>query len=219
LFFSAPQLKRDPLGAIQMSIEPNQISWSGPSLDDVEILPRLPAPYTRLLSNRNGFIAFDGGLHMRGACLEPPWHSIRAVLEGPDAIHLLFSEIRPDDIPFGQDALGDQFVLREGIVHRLDAEAGDLASSELDFNGFLAAAAADPVAFLALQPLLNFHELGGTLAPGQLLSAYPPFVFKESGGQSDLRAIPAVERLRFLSQLARNVRDAPDGTRIQFKVK
>jgi hypothetical protein len=192
--------------------------YVGPSLDDIEILPRLPASYTRLLASRNGFIAFDGGLHIRGACLEPPWHSLRSAWEGPDALHQLFSEIGPDDVPFGQDALGDQFILRVGVVHRLSAESDELTSLNLDLDAFLAAAAADPIGFLALQPLLHFQAQGGRLTPGQLLSVYPPFVFKESGGDASLRAIPALERLRFLAQLARHVREAPDGTKISFKI-
>ncbi len=215
-----PQLKRGPLGAIHtLRMDLGPLSYVGPSLDDVEILPRLPASYTRLLASRNGFIAFDGGLHVRGACLEPAWHSLRSALDGPDALHDLFSEIGPDDVPFGEDALGDQFILRAGVVYRLRAESDELTSLTLDLDGFLAAAAADPVEFLALQPLLNFHAKGGRLTPGQLLSVYPPFVFKESGADASLRAVPAIERLRFLAQLARHVREAPEGTKIHFKIK
>ncbi len=96
-----------------------QLSYVGPSLDDVEILPRLPAAYVRFLASRNGFVAFGGGLHVRGAVLDPEWHSIRAALDGPSALHVLFGALTPADIPFAQDALGDQFVLRDGLVYHL----------------------------------------------------------------------------------------------------
>src|SRR5437764_13583135 len=85
--------------------------YVGPSLDDVEILPRLPAAYVRSLASRNGFVAFGGGLHVRGAVLDPEWHSIRAALEGPSALHVLFDALTPDDIPFAHDACVESIVL------------------------------------------------------------------------------------------------------------
>jgi hypothetical protein len=194
------------------------LTYVGPSLVDVEILPRLSKAHTDFLADQNGFIAFDGGLHVRGACFDPFWHSIRLALEGPEAFHCLYPVLTPTDIPFAQAALGDQFVLRQGIVHRLDGETGDLESLDLDFPGFLNAAASDPIEFLHLHPLLQFQREGGTLAPGQLLSAYPPFCVTQSGREVSLRAISARDRLGFLADLARQIHDLPEGARIEFKV-
>ena len=80
---------------------------------------------------RRPLATFDGGLHVHGACLDPGWHSLRHVLEGPEALYRLYSVLAPTDIPFAQDALGDQFILRQGIVHRLAAETGDLEALRL----------------------------------------------------------------------------------------
>jgi len=96
--------------------------YLGPPIDDPAILEALPPELASLLQRANGYVAYDGGLHVRGACHEPEWHSLRAAWHGPRAIHRLFPAVRPHDIPFGEDALGHQFVLRAGIVHRLDAE-------------------------------------------------------------------------------------------------
>jgi hypothetical protein len=46
----------------------------------------------------------------------------------------------------------------------------------------------------------------------------PPFVLKHDGNES-YRAISAQDRLNFLSHLAAELRDAPDGTQIQFQVE
>ena len=43
----------------------------GPPIDDAEMLDRLPAEYRDLLTRANGYIAYHGGLHVRGACLSP----------------------------------------------------------------------------------------------------------------------------------------------------
>ena len=199
-------------------IDSKHVSWSGPSLDDIEILPRLPRAYTNFLASHNGFIAFGGGLHVRGAVTAPQWHSVRAALEGPDALHTLFEAITDSDVPFAQDALGDQYILRDDGVWRLEGEVGTLAPLELDLNGFLQAASKDPVEFLGLQPLLNFQEQGGALAPGQLLSVYPPFVIATESPQRSYRAVAASDLVRMLAQFVRETRELPDGTRVRIKV-
>jgi hypothetical protein len=122
--------------------------------------------------------------------------------------------VRADDVPFGEDALGHQFVLRDGIVHRLDSEVGELESLDVDLADFDAAVRADPVSYLRLAPLERFRADGGFLQPGQLLSIYPPYVFEESGKGVSMRAISAGDRLGFLAGLAAAIRDVPDGTRI-----
>ena len=195
-----------------------QLSYVGPSLDDVEILPRLPAAYVRSLASRNGFVAFGGGLHVRGAVLDPEWHSIRAALEGPSALHVLFDALTPADIPFAQDALGDQFVLRDGLVYRLRAEAGNLQPLHVDFASFLERCAVDPVDYLGLQPLLTFQSHGGKLAPGQLLSVYPPFLVDTSESERSYAAVPAIQGLTSLGRFAREVRDLPDGNKVKIRV-
>ena len=177
---------------------------------DVDLLSRLPADLAELLRQTNGFIGFQGGLHVRGACREPKWHSLRDAWQGESAFQSLYSEVRPSDAPFAEDCMGDQFLLRDEIVHKLSAETGDVESLNVSLPAFLQAAEADPVEFLALQPLLRHQQNGGSLEPGQLLSAYPPFIFKESADGVHLAAIPTLERRRFLADLASQIRsDSP----------
>jgi hypothetical protein len=193
--------------------------YTGPEIDDFEILERLPDNYRNLLEVTNGYVAYYGGLHVRGACLLPKWHSLRVAWSGHEAIHRLFTQVRPDDIPFAEDALGDQFVIRQGTVWKVSGETGEIVSLERTLAEFDAAVRADPDGFLELGPLHQFRSEGGKLEPGQLLSVSPPFVFRESAAGISLRAIPGDERRRFLSQLAREIRDVPDGASVRFRVE
>ena len=190
--------------------------YLGPPIDDFAILERLPAPYRDLLTRANGYVAYHGGLHVRGACLAPEWHSLRAAWEGPRAIQRLFAAVTPDDIPFAQDALGDQFVLRNDVVHRLAGETGELESLDVNLAEFDANVRADPLGYLRLHPLERFRAEGGELNPGDLLSVYPPFVLKESADGVSTRAIPAADRLSFLATLAAQISRLPDGTVIEM---
>src|SRR5271166_4833360 len=94
------------------------VTYRGPAIDDRAILAKLPRALTELLEQTNGFIQFHGGLHVRGACRQPDWHSLRAAWESEHAFHQLYPEVDPEDIPFAEDALGDQFLLRDGEVWR-----------------------------------------------------------------------------------------------------
>lgn len=191
--------------------------YTGPPIDDVEILDRVPGELRALLEQANGYVAYHGGLHLRGACREPAWHSLRAAWDGEQAIHRLFPTARPDDVPFAEDALGDQYLLRGGIVHRLWAETGEMESTGLDFASFDAGHRADPVEFLGLHPLLAFRQGGGELHPGMLLHVYPPFCVNCDQPRS-YRPVPLAEAVAYLSMLARQIADLPDGSTFRIVI-
>jgi hypothetical protein len=198
-------------------VELDSVTYVGPPLDDEDVMPRLPGDLAGLLRQINGFIQFHGGLHIRGACRGPAWHSLRDAWDGESAIRRLYPDVDPQDVPFGEDCLGDQFLLRAGEVWRLSAETGGMESLGIDLHGFFESVAADPVGFLELGPLLRFQQEGGNLEPGQLLGAYPPFCTEEAAHGVSLTSISTDERRRFLAHLAANLRDVPDGDKIQFR--
>jgi hypothetical protein len=193
-------------------------SYTGSEITDPEIVEKLPQGYRDLLQQVNGCILFNGGLHIRGAVVSPPWHSLRVAWFGDNALHRLFPAIQQQDVPFGQDCFGDQFFLRDGVVHRLQAETGDIEILAMDLGSFLLRAREAPVEFLSLHPLQQFRGAGGELKPGELLSVYPPFCTKESAAGVSLRAISASDRIGFLADFARQISRLPDGTRVQIKV-
>jgi len=194
------------------------VTFVGPPIDDGEILAKVPGDLAGLLRQLNGFIQFHGGLHVRGACRQPSWHSLRDAWVGKHAFHSLYPAVQPDDIPFAEDCLGDQFILRDGRVLRLSAETGDLKALDLDLAGFFHSVQADPIEFLSLEPLLQFHQAGGVLEDGQLLAAYPPFCTEQSAEGVHLAAVSADERRRFLADFAAQIRNVPDGEQIVFKL-
>ncbi|HET7585847.1 MAG TPA: hypothetical protein VFK13_13105 [Gemmatimonadaceae bacterium] len=192
------------------------ITFEGPAIDDPSILDRLSAAHRAFLAQRNGVIAFGGGLHIRGACRQPAWHALRTAWEGPLALHTLYRAVQPGDVPFAEDALGDQFLERDEMVYRLHAETGEVVALGCDLNAFLESSCADPIGFLQLAPLQQFWSEGGHLEPGQLVNVYPPFCTTESRKGVSLRAIPSGERISWLAAFAAQIRDLPDGSSVQI---
>jgi len=187
------------------------ITWKGESIDDVEILPELPSELTLILRDVNGFILHEGPVHFRGACLKPDWHSLRAAWRGTNAFHVLYEEVRPSDIPFAQDQLGDQFLLRDGAVLKLRAETGEVEPLAESLEDFLSKISSDIEGFLNV-------GLQHMIEPGQILQAYPPFCAQESAEGVSLRPLPAAETILFHADLAKQIREVPDGGTIEFKV-
>jgi len=200
-----------------MSLELSEVTYEGPQIDDIELLHRLPQPLKKLLEQVNGFVQFGGGLHVRGACRSPDWHSLREAWQGERAFHRLYPEVSESDIPFAQDCVGDQFLLRGEEVLHLGAEDGSMDALSVGLDGFLGMVQADPVEFLSMQPLIRFQREGNELEPGQLLSVVPPFVVRESKEGVSLRAIPAAEVIVFHAELSRQLGDVPNGGQIIFR--
>ena len=182
---------------------PENLTYVGPSVDDPDLLKRMPPGLGSLLDSVNGFVAFRGGLHVRGVCETPEWHSLQKAWTGSHALSRLYPlRMKGDDIPFGQDCFGDQFVLREGNVWKLWAETGEVEPLDTSVPGFLGAAIEDPIGYLQLQPLERFLEQGGNLPPGSLLHAFPPFSSKEARLGVTMSPVPALEAISYLAALA-----------------
>jgi hypothetical protein len=193
------------------------ITFSGPPIDDAELLGRCPPNLAEALRRVNGFILHGGGLHVRGACLAPDWHSLRDAWLGEAAFHRLYPGLRPDDVPFAQDCVGNQFLLRDGSVLLLDTETSEIEDLEVDLATLLEASA-DPERCIGMETLSAFRAQGGSLSPGELLSVYPPFCSKEAEDGVSVQAVPAHERRAFLADFAGQIRDVADGEQIRIDV-
>lgn len=193
------------------------VIYSGPPIDDAEILACAPPELVAVLERCNGFVQFDGGLHVRGACRGPQWHSLRSAWLGADAFCNLYDAVLPSDVPFAEDAVGDQFLLRDGVVHCLAAETGEIGSLDVTLEAFLEEAQANPIDVLQLQPLLQYLDEAPRPRPGQLLHVYPPFCTKEAEDGVSLRAVDTLERRRSLAAFARQVAPLPSGTPVSLR--
>jgi hypothetical protein len=188
------------------------ITFQGPALDDEGVFAILPASLQVLLKQINGFILYGGALHVRGACSQPSWHSLREAWIEERAFHLLYGQVAEGDVPFAQDCIGDQFLLRDERVYHLAAESGKLIPLHLSLNEFFDAVAKAPFEFLFMEPLRQVIEAGGRLLPGQLLHAHPPYCSLEAEQGVSLRPVFGETLLAYHADLARKISLAgPDG--------
>jgi len=201
-----------------MTVGP-ELTFVGDAIDDLATLRRVSAPHAALLKRRNGYIAFRGGLHIRGAVISPSWHSLHAAWDGDQSLHQRYPAVHETDVPFGEDCVGDQFLLRNDLVVQLMAETGEIERTDLTLDQFIATCESDPIEFLVMHPLLQLESEGISLKPGELVHAYPPFCSNEAANGVSLAAVPSAELLEFHSQLARTIGPLKDGDRIVVRVE
>ncbi len=197
-------------------MELSHVTFQGPPVNDQELLEHLPQNLVSVLTSLNGFVQFGGGLHVRGACIEPDWHSLRRAWFGPGSIGDLFPAVSQEWVPFAEDCVGDQFLLKSTDVVRLSAETGELEDLGLSLGEFLRRANADPIEFLAMEPLLQFQQDRGELPDGHLVHVYPPFCTEEAANGVSLGAVPAWELHEFHSELAKSLPD--DGGKLRIEI-
>jgi hypothetical protein len=199
-------------------LELSNVTFHGPEFEaDPAFIDALPANLIDLLKQINGFVQFGGGLHVRGICDKPTWHSISEMMAGATALHKSYDVVLSTDVPFAQDCMADQFLLRDGLVYKLQSETGELCPLSLSLSQFFLAVETDPVEFLAMQPLLSFQREGNVLKPGQVLRAYPPFCTTEARNGVSLRAVSISEALAFLANFSRQISSLADGERIRVR--
>ena len=197
----------------------SNITYQGPEFqEDQKIELLLSDNLLSLLKQINGFIQFNGGLHLRGLCKEPEWHSLRAALLGENAIHKLYSAVEKTDIPFAQDCVADQYLLRDRTVYKLFAETGELECLDFGLSSFLSATSNDPVEFLGLEPLLQLQNEEQSLEAGQIVNVYPPFCTEQAENGVFLQPVSIAEALTFLSRFSKQINLVGNGEDIEVRV-
>jgi hypothetical protein len=194
------------------------VIFQGPPLENPGVLQGLPSELFEVLWQVNGFIAYAGGLHVRGFVESPSWHSFAHYHSGEMALHNIYSQVREYDLPFGQDFLGNQFLLRDSEVFRLRADTGEAISLRVDLAGFLEAAKEDPVGYLSLELLALFHEQHGGLEPGQLVHTMPPLCLKRPDKKLAMKAVDADNAIAFSANFAKQISAAPEGVEVKLEL-
>jgi len=192
------------------------VIYQGEPVSDAATFARLPLVLQGFLLQCNGLLAYQGGLHVRGCCAAPAWHSLREAWDGTTALHTRYAAVRPTDIPFAEDYTGNQFLLRGEEVMFLDTETGETAYLRVGFEQFISGVEKFPQQALGLELLISYLKGGGHLRPGELLSVQPPQCVEAPDQQRTLRPQPTAERLAFLASFYRQIKNLPDGQAIRL---
>jgi len=196
------------------------ITYHNNEITDFETFEKLPNELRDFLKQSNGLIAFNGGLQIKGCTSNPDWISLQEVWNGKLRLVQTYDCLLETDIPFAQDPFGDQFILRDNLVYRLNSKFGELENLDLTFNKFIEAVVNNPVEVLMLESFNQLFQMKIRLKPGQLINVFPPFMFDIGNNEERVfKPVPAPEQISFLKKLYLETKQLSEGQNIEIKIE
>jgi hypothetical protein len=168
-----------------------------------------------LLRRRNGFYAFASALHVFPFGAARQGYDLEA-WNAPGLWREEYGDLADGHLFFAEDAFGNQFSLLDDRVVLFDAETAEPKPIADEVSGWVEEIVAQH-RFLTGWPLaVEYQEAHGPLRADRRLMPRTPFVLGGDYVVENVRATIAVEAMRVRGVLARQLRDAPDGTTVRL---
>lgn len=165
-----------------------------------------------LLTLRNGFYALEGAIHLLPAA---PSGLTLSFWNASGTWRFAYEGLTDGYLFFAQDVFGNPFALHETGVVLFDAETGATESVAPTVAGWAEAVISNDY-WSGWSLAHAWQSQYGPLPQGHRLVPTQPFVLGGAFDVSNLKAVPAVEGMRFRGHLATQLRDLPDGAAIQL---
>src|SRR5690349_17618891 len=171
----------------------------------------------QLLLLKNGFYAFESALHVLPSSPEESVMTLRR-WNSRDLWSFEYGELARNAYFFAEDAFGNQFCFWHGNVCAFDAETAEIKPIAPTIEAWAERVLRD-YSLLTGYPLLHEWQLrNGTLPSATRLMPKIPFVLGGNYSVENIYALSAARSMRTRGNLARQLKDLPDGTQIDFRV-
>lgn len=191
------------------------VSLAGPPLGGEAA--RVSDNLGKLLALKNGFFAFESALHVFPDSTGVPTIS----LDQWNADTLWKNEygsLAQGMFFFAEDIFGNQFALHNSWVFFFDAETGQ-TEKIADSVGEWAEMILSDYEQLTSYPVAHWwQKQHGPINPGSRLMLKRPLALGGDYALENVFEIDRVEGMRTRGHIARQLKNLPDGTQIQFKV-
>lgn len=174
-----------------------------------------------LLHQRNGFYAFEQALHVFPSGADTTGTMTLEHWNTQTLWRSAYGDLAEDLLFFAEDALGDQFCLskRERFIFRFYSETGELTRLADSFEGWAGMILSD-YEFETGWPLAHkWQAQHGPLPLGHRLQPKIPFIYGGAYEVENLWAGDAVKGMLFKADVARKVKDLPEGTQVKLVVR
>ena len=180
-------------------------------------LPEAGSDLASALALKNGFFAFESALCVFPAGASRLAHDLTAWNE-PALWKKDYPLFPQNCLCFGEDIFGIQFCFMDGVIFKFDPETGGFERICATIEDW-ARLILDDFDYMTGHSLAHDWQMAhGPLAPKHRLVPLTPFVCGGEFSIANLAATEAARGMRARADLARQIHDLPDGTRIRFKV-
>jgi len=197
-----------------LSVASRPLGKGGPS-DTPE--GRLHGELAELLAQWNGFYAFESALHVFGSGSGVEGGSI-GQWNSPERWKTAYEGLADDFVFFAEDTFGSQFGIHGEQIWTFDpetAQARVIASSVEDWADQLLS----NYEVLTGYPVIHaWQRAHGALPPGHRLVPKRPFVLGGEFDAANVYSLDAVEGMLVRAELALQIKNMPDGSRIKYRI-
>jgi hypothetical protein len=158
--------------------------------------------HEQLLQWRNGFFAFEGLLHVLGACGSPPNHSIFS-WNDRSGWRRTWGPLTEGCVFFAQTAFGDQFAYRGGKVVRLRAFEGRVDAMAASLEEWIQSAILDPDFALDRRLFEACVKVHGPLPRGGHFAPTMPYDPAQPLDPSSMQVVPTRDAMEMKGDLVR----------------
>lgn len=159
---------------------------------------------------------FNYSLHLYGCSENYPFHDLK---KRNELVHHLFIEfISSDDVCFGEDLFGNQFIFYPDGVGMLTIETGEIEFIAKDFTGWLRELEEETDYYSGESLMLKWVK-DNEIEPYERLTPKIPFVLGGEFNIENLYKTNCKIILEFNAYLAKQIRDLPDGETIVLKTQ
>ena len=185
--------------------------------EELSAFGRLGEELKYLLENRNGFYAFESALHVF-----PAAHFSGDMTLGRWNSHGLwkfeYAGMADGKFFFAEDVFGNQFCLFGNEIGFFEAETAETQMVASGVEEWASLILKD-YAFQTGYPLVHtWQKQHGPLSEGQRLMPKIPFVLGGEFKVENLFEIRAISGMKSRGNLARQIKDLPDGSKIKFEI-
>jgi hypothetical protein len=172
----------------------------------------------QLLSERNGFYAFESALHVFPAVTTGD--QIGLDLWNSESLWKLSydKDLVENCLFFAEDIFGVQFCICGEYIWSFDPETGQKEPLANNLRAWADSILADYEALTGYPLAIEWQRLQGPLEHGKRLIPKVPFVLGGEYTVENLYALEAVRGMQLRGELARQIRNLPDGTRVGYEI-
>ncbi|MBZ6195442.1 hypothetical protein KVH07_21305 [Streptomyces olivaceus] len=171
----------------------------------------VPRRLVPLISERNGFHAFESALHVfrwGGGDMSAEWWNSPSLWRGS------YGDSFDELTFFAEDAFGFQFAVSDVGFHSFNPETGEVESMGRTSEEW-ARQIIDDFEVLTGHPVIReWQQSNGALRPGFRLSPRTPFVLGGQFSVKTMRSVDSVDLMRFRADLYRQLVSIPDGSQV-----
>jgi hypothetical protein len=172
---------------------------------------------SRMLGTMNGFFAYNAGVHVYRAGEQGDGHDLLN-WNSTQLWKSHYQGLADDYFCFAQDLLGTQFAIHREQIVAFDPEDATHKVIGASLDDWAAWLAADPDVNATNGFALAWQRANGPLAPHERLLPRQLLVLGGEVAFENMTVTDAAKAMRVRGPIAKQIHDAPDGSRVRIEV-